>query len=274
MPDLDRHGQGHRRRTAAVGGDRPRRDHGRPPRRRAGRHLRRQPARLRRRARRDRDHRGRTASSSGPARSARLMLDRLHALQNRDARIGDVRGRGAMIAVELVRPGTGEPDAALPERGRRVRPRQRRDRADLRHLRQRPALPAAAGDPRRPAHRRPRRPAPTHVRGDPTTTCHRTTPCRLRHRRRSDRHAPRPTRAPSSPRRSTLLGYTDGTARRCSRRRAASSPSASRCGATRRDRAAHRPPRAAQLLPRPGQGRPALQPRTSTSTRSARSRCG
>lgn len=43
----------------------------------------------------------------------RLMKDRLVALQRTDDRIGDVRGRGAMIAVELVRPGSAEPDAAL-----------------------------------------------------------------------------------------------------------------------------------------------------------------
>jgi 4-aminobutyrate aminotransferase/(S)-3-amino-2-methylpropionate transaminase len=42
-----------------------------------------------------------------------LMLDRLRDLQSRDDRIGDVRGRGAMIAIELVRPGTTEPDADL-----------------------------------------------------------------------------------------------------------------------------------------------------------------
>jgi 4-aminobutyrate aminotransferase / (S)-3-amino-2-methylpropionate transaminase / 5-aminovalerate transaminase len=42
-----------------------------------------------------------------------LMLGRLRELQSRDARIGDVRGRGAMIAIELVKPGTLEPDAAL-----------------------------------------------------------------------------------------------------------------------------------------------------------------
>ncbi|WNG84355.1 4-aminobutyrate--2-oxoglutarate transaminase [Mycobacterium sp. ITM-2016-00316] len=42
-----------------------------------------------------------------------LMKDRLHQLQADDDRIGDVRGRGAMIAVELVKPGGIEPDADL-----------------------------------------------------------------------------------------------------------------------------------------------------------------
>ncbi|MCW2840623.1 MAG: gabT [Aeromicrobium sp.] len=43
----------------------------------------------------------------------RVLLDGLHRLQADDDRIGDVRGRGAMIAVELVRSGTDEPDADL-----------------------------------------------------------------------------------------------------------------------------------------------------------------
>lgn len=43
----------------------------------------------------------------------RLMKDRLHRMQADDDRIGDVRGRGAMIAVELVKPGGTEPDAEL-----------------------------------------------------------------------------------------------------------------------------------------------------------------
>ncbi|GAA5054725.1 4-aminobutyrate--2-oxoglutarate transaminase [Thermocatellispora tengchongensis] len=41
-----------------------------------------------------------------------IMLPRLRALAERTGIIGDVRGRGAMIAIELVRPGTKEPDPA------------------------------------------------------------------------------------------------------------------------------------------------------------------
>jgi 4-aminobutyrate aminotransferase / (S)-3-amino-2-methylpropionate transaminase / 5-aminovalerate transaminase len=43
----------------------------------------------------------------------RLMKGRLQALQAADERIGDVRGRGAMIAVEFVKPDSAEPDAEL-----------------------------------------------------------------------------------------------------------------------------------------------------------------
>jgi 4-aminobutyrate aminotransferase/(S)-3-amino-2-methylpropionate transaminase len=38
------------------------------------------------------------------------MLPRLESLAERSQRIGDVRGRGAMVAVEVVQPGTTEPD--------------------------------------------------------------------------------------------------------------------------------------------------------------------
>jgi 4-aminobutyrate aminotransferase/(S)-3-amino-2-methylpropionate transaminase len=47
------------------------------------------------------------------AEIGKIMVERLTAMQADDPRIGDVRGRGAMIAVELVKPGTTEPDAEL-----------------------------------------------------------------------------------------------------------------------------------------------------------------
>lgn len=45
-----------------------------------------------------------------------LFRERLDDLQLTDPRIGDVRGRGAMLAVELVDPATNDPDAALTSR--------------------------------------------------------------------------------------------------------------------------------------------------------------
>ncbi|MGR0219750.1 4-aminobutyrate--2-oxoglutarate transaminase [Agromyces sp. ZXT2-6] len=45
-----------------------------------------------------------------------VLIGRLNALRTADARIGDVRGRGAMVAIELVDPTTGAPDAALTGR--------------------------------------------------------------------------------------------------------------------------------------------------------------
>lgn len=44
------------------------------------------------------------------------IMDRLLRLQVADDRVGDVRGRGAMIALELVKSGTAEPDAELTEK--------------------------------------------------------------------------------------------------------------------------------------------------------------
>ncbi|QRY53198.1 4-aminobutyrate--2-oxoglutarate transaminase [Mycolicibacterium septicum] len=43
----------------------------------------------------------------------KTMIGRLEAIAAEDSRIGEVRGRGAMIAVELVKAGTTEPDADL-----------------------------------------------------------------------------------------------------------------------------------------------------------------
>jgi 4-aminobutyrate aminotransferase/(S)-3-amino-2-methylpropionate transaminase len=45
----------------------------------------------------------------------RLISERLLRLQAGDDRIGDVRGRGAMIAIELVKSGTSDPDAELTQ---------------------------------------------------------------------------------------------------------------------------------------------------------------
>ncbi|MET1018059.1 MAG: 4-aminobutyrate--2-oxoglutarate transaminase [Leifsonia flava] len=45
-----------------------------------------------------------------------VLLGRLGELAASDPRIGDVRGRGAMVAIELVDPATGAPDAALTGR--------------------------------------------------------------------------------------------------------------------------------------------------------------
>jgi 4-aminobutyrate aminotransferase / (S)-3-amino-2-methylpropionate transaminase / 5-aminovalerate transaminase len=42
-----------------------------------------------------------------------IMLPRLRKLAQSQPAIGDVRGRGAMIAIELVKPGSTEPDAAI-----------------------------------------------------------------------------------------------------------------------------------------------------------------
>jgi 4-aminobutyrate aminotransferase/(S)-3-amino-2-methylpropionate transaminase len=46
-------------------------------------------------------------------RIGQTMTDRLTTLAGKFPAIGDVRGRGAMMAVEIVKPGTKEPDAAL-----------------------------------------------------------------------------------------------------------------------------------------------------------------
>ncbi|WP_418062831.1 4-aminobutyrate--2-oxoglutarate transaminase [Pimelobacter simplex] len=46
----------------------------------------------------------------------KTMTERLAALQESDPRIGEVRGRGAMIAVELVKAGTTDPDADLTKK--------------------------------------------------------------------------------------------------------------------------------------------------------------
>ncbi|HWU45644.1 MAG TPA: 4-aminobutyrate--2-oxoglutarate transaminase [Humibacter sp.] len=45
-----------------------------------------------------------------------ILAGRLNAMRVADPRIGDVRGLGAMMAIELIDPATGDPDAALTSR--------------------------------------------------------------------------------------------------------------------------------------------------------------
>ena len=80
----------------------------------------------------------------------RLMKDKLHRMQADDDRIGDVRGRGAMIAIELVKSGSAEPDPELTKGVVRTSARPGRAGAQLWHFRQHPAVPAAADHQRRP----------------------------------------------------------------------------------------------------------------------------
>ncbi len=90
-PGPRHHRQGHRGRSAAGRGDRPRRDHGRGARRRAGRHLRRQPRGVRGRAGRDRDdgaarpRRPGPRAGRAPARSGCIDLRSEHPASARSA---------------------------------------------------------------------------------------------------------------------------------------------------------------------------------------------
>ena len=87
-----------------------------PP-RRARWHLRGQSGGLCRGAGRHRRHAGRRTWPELPGASVRSSRPALEELQRSNPAIGDVRGRGAMMAMEIVRPGTLEPD---PEATRRI----------------------------------------------------------------------------------------------------------------------------------------------------------
>ena len=80
-----------------------------------------------------------------------LIRRRLDALAADHPVIGDIRGRGAMMAIELVRARYHDPRRRPRGRGRGVLPPERRRRPDLRHLGQRLPLPAPALDLRRAA---------------------------------------------------------------------------------------------------------------------------
>ena len=64
----------------------------------------------------------------------RIMLTRLHRMQSDDNRIGDVRGRGAMIAVELVHQDAFRSRSRFHRCGCGGRSGARRHRADVQHV--------------------------------------------------------------------------------------------------------------------------------------------
>ncbi len=85
-----------------------------------------------------------------------IMVPRLREMQAKYPVIGEVRGRGAMLAVELVKPGTLEPATDVIAAVTSYCHREGVSGADRRNVRQRAALPAAAddagGSTRRGAH--------------------------------------------------------------------------------------------------------------------------
>ena len=63
---------------------------------------------------------------AGAARAIETtMMQRLRAMQARHDVIGDIRGRGAMIAMELVKPGTTRAEPGAGRRDRQGLPRRR-----------------------------------------------------------------------------------------------------------------------------------------------------
>ena len=109
VPDLITTAKALGRGDAAVSGDRSRGDHGR---RRAGwhrRHLRGQPGRLRGGAGGDRPDRARGPARSRP-RDPGARAAPARGAGARHPSVGDARGRGAMLAIEFVQPGTTTPD--------------------------------------------------------------------------------------------------------------------------------------------------------------------
>ena len=139
--------QGDGRRPAAGRGGRSRRDHGRRPRRWPRRHVRRQPGHLRRRPRRDRDdgaarpqRRGTRDRADDDHPAARAGREGPGDRRRPRARRDDRRRAGRARHHEARRRPGRQDQRRLPPGGR--------PHADVRHLRQRAPLPAAAGDPR------------------------------------------------------------------------------------------------------------------------------
>ena len=73
------------------------------------------------------------------------VMRRLGALTGADSVVGEVRGRGAMLAVEFVQPGTREPAPQYGPPGCVAMPQRGCPRTGLWHLRQCRSAPAAPG---------------------------------------------------------------------------------------------------------------------------------
>src|SRR6185437_4679251 len=153
------HGQGHRGRAPAGRGDRAHRDHGLGARGRSGRDLRRQPGGVRRGIGRDRDDGGRGPGWAGAP-------DRRHHVPAAIWPGGEVPGhrrrsgpwRDAGDRADQA--GHAGPRPGYHDGRRQGLPPGRTGHADLRDVRQRDQVPAAAGDRRGPARR-----GPVHPRG-------------------------------------------------------------------------------------------------------------
>ena len=98
------------------------------------------------------------------------VMRRLGALAGADSVVGEVRGRGAMLAVEFVQPGTREPAPADGPPGCVAMPQRGCPRTGLRHVRQRHPAPAAAGHQPRTAVGWPGRARTRHQGGVVTIT--------------------------------------------------------------------------------------------------------
>ena len=100
----------------------------------------------------------RTHDLAGRAREIGALMDtHLKKLSADHPVIADIRGRGAMMAIELCAPGTIDARRRPGRRRVGVLPLAGRRHAHLRHLGQRLPVPAAAVDLRRPARRGVRR---------------------------------------------------------------------------------------------------------------------
>ncbi len=201
-------GQVARRRAAARRGHRQGGADGCRPPGRARRHLRRQPGRLRSGTRGARPARPHPASASGRSRSAASVRSRLEEIASRRSLVGEVRGLGAMLALELLE---RTPDAAKANDCSRLR--EGPAPAVVRPVRERDPAPAAAHGDGRGARARPRPAGGSSWRRWRRA---RLTPSRSPRRRRSGSAASGARTAASSPSPASTSTSAPASSSRCS----------------------------------------------------------